>query len=98
MIFQMDYQENFFKEQMDKIHRATEEKEQLFEKLQQEEHGKAKLSDLNSGTPEEKRLRYYFFWKISASVNDFVIKHIMLSDENRLLRQSQNFLIKLRNL
>ncbi|XP_042374481.1 protein SUPPRESSOR OF GENE SILENCING 3 homolog [Zingiber officinale] len=54
---EMDYQEHFFKEQMDKIHSATEEKERLFEKLQQEECAKAKHSDLNSGTTEEKKLR-----------------------------------------
>ncbi|XP_042441293.1 protein SUPPRESSOR OF GENE SILENCING 3 homolog [Zingiber officinale] len=54
---EMDYQEHFFKEQMDKIHKVTEEKEQLFEKSQQEERAKAKHSDLNSGTTEEKKLR-----------------------------------------
>ncbi|RRT35983.1 hypothetical protein BHE74_00022179 [Ensete ventricosum] len=53
----MDYQEKFFKEQMDKIHKATEEKEKTFEKLLQEERAKAKHSDVNCGTNEEQRLR-----------------------------------------
>ncbi|CAL9135303.1 unnamed protein product [Musa textilis] len=54
---EMDYQEKFFKEQMDKIHKATEEKERTFEKLLQEERAKAKHSDVNCGTNEEQRLR-----------------------------------------
>ena len=38
---QMDQQDLFYKEQIDKIHRATEEKERIFEKLLQEERSKA---------------------------------------------------------
>ncbi|XP_008795270.1 protein SUPPRESSOR OF GENE SILENCING 3 homolog [Phoenix dactylifera] len=54
---EMDYLEQFFKEQMDKVHNAIEEKESTFEKLLQEERTKAKQSVVDSGTSEDRRLR-----------------------------------------
>ncbi|XP_020573678.1 protein SUPPRESSOR OF GENE SILENCING 3 homolog [Phalaenopsis equestris] len=45
----MDFQEHFFKDQIDKIHKHTEEKERQYEKLLQEERAKAKSADSNSG-------------------------------------------------
>ncbi|KAJ0982448.1 hypothetical protein J5N97_010703 [Dioscorea zingiberensis] len=50
----MDIQENFFKEQMMKIHKMTEEKEKKFEQLFQVEREKAKQADIESGTNEER--------------------------------------------
>ncbi|KAK8934268.1 hypothetical protein KSP39_PZI014360 [Platanthera zijinensis] len=44
----MDYQERFFKEQIEKIHKHTEDKELEYEKLLQGERVKAKTSDSNS--------------------------------------------------
>lgn len=41
----MDNQERFLKEQMDKIHKMTKEKERNFEQQLQEERAKAKDSD-----------------------------------------------------
>ncbi|XP_020688580.2 protein SUPPRESSOR OF GENE SILENCING 3 homolog [Dendrobium catenatum] len=43
----MDYQERFFKDQIDRIHKHTEEKERRYEKLLQEERAKAKYTDSN---------------------------------------------------
>ncbi|XP_008786464.2 protein SUPPRESSOR OF GENE SILENCING 3 homolog [Phoenix dactylifera] len=54
---EMDYQEQFFKEQMDKVHKATEDKERMFEKLLQQERAKAKQSDVDGGTHEDRRTR-----------------------------------------
>ncbi|PKA66755.1 Protein suppresor of gene silencing 3 like [Apostasia shenzhenica] len=53
----MDFQERFFKEQIEKIHRHTEEKEKEYEKLLQEERAKAKLAESNSGNTEDSKLR-----------------------------------------
>lgn len=53
----MDNQEHFFKEQMEKVHKATEEKERIYERLLQEERAKAKQSDIDSGTTEDRKLR-----------------------------------------
>nr|CAD1842145.1 unnamed protein product [Ananas comosus var. bracteatus] len=54
---EMDNQERFFKEQMEKVHKATEEKERIYERLLQEERAKAKQSDIDSGTTEDRKLR-----------------------------------------
>ncbi|WOL14274.1 hypothetical protein Cni_G23054 [Canna indica] len=54
---EMDYQENFFKEQMDKIHKATEEKERRFEEMLQQERAKANHLDANCVIGEEQMLR-----------------------------------------
>lgn len=51
----MKYQEEFFHSQIEDIHKATEEKEKLFEKLLQEERSKARRFDVDSGTTEEDR-------------------------------------------
>lgn len=53
----MDNQERFFKEQMEKVHKATEEKERIYERLLQEERAKAKQCDIDSGTTEDRKLR-----------------------------------------
>lgn len=54
---QMKYQEEFFHDQIEKIHKATEEKEIKFEKLLQEERAKARQSDVDSGSTEDRRQR-----------------------------------------
>lgn len=51
--------ENFFKDQMAAIHEALEAKERAFEKLLQEERERLKLSNSNSGSTEERKLRYW---------------------------------------
>lgn len=53
----MDFQENFFKEQMAEVQKDIEEKERKYEILLQEERAKAKQSDVNSGSNEERKLR-----------------------------------------
>lgn len=54
---EMDFQDRFFKEQMNKIHTATEEKEGMYEKLLQQARAKAKQSDVDCGTHEDRRIR-----------------------------------------
>ncbi|OMO90394.1 hypothetical protein CCACVL1_07380 [Corchorus capsularis] len=54
---EMDTQEEFFKEQIQKIHDARDEKEEKFEKLQQEEREKVKQSSPNPSNTEEYRRR-----------------------------------------
>jgi hypothetical protein len=53
----MKYQEEFFHSQIEDIHKATEDKEKLFEKLLQEERSKARRFDVDSGTTEDRKLR-----------------------------------------
>lgn len=53
----MDYQEQFFKEQMENVQKDIEEKERKYEILLQEERAKAKQSVVNSGTNDERRIR-----------------------------------------
>ncbi|KAG2623448.1 hypothetical protein PVAP13_3KG061400 [Panicum virgatum] len=54
---EMKYQEEFFHNQIESIHRITEAKEEEFEKLLQEERAKARRFDVDSGTTEDRRLR-----------------------------------------
>ncbi|OMO61141.1 hypothetical protein COLO4_33528 [Corchorus olitorius] len=54
---EMDTQEEFFKEQIQKLHDARDEKEEKFEKLQQEEREKVKQSSPNPSNTEEYRRR-----------------------------------------
>lgn len=54
----MDYQESFFKDQIAKIRNVIEEKEKMFEQRLQAEQAKAKQSDTDSGTNEERIHRY----------------------------------------
>ncbi|XP_058097548.1 protein SUPPRESSOR OF GENE SILENCING 3 homolog [Magnolia sinica] len=54
---EMDYMERFFKDQVAVIHETLEAKETAFEKLLQEERDRAKLSNNDSGSKEEKKLR-----------------------------------------
>ncbi|KAG0491242.1 hypothetical protein HPP92_004640 [Vanilla planifolia] len=53
----MDYQERFFEDQIEKIHKHTEEKEKEYEKLLQTERAKAKLANSNSGNGEDGMVR-----------------------------------------
>ncbi|XP_062202460.1 protein SUPPRESSOR OF GENE SILENCING 3 homolog isoform X2 [Phragmites australis] len=53
---EMKYQEEFFHKQIENIHKATEVKEKVFEKLLQEERSKARCFDVDSGTTEDRRL------------------------------------------
>jgi len=54
----MKYQEEFFHNQIESIHSITEAKEEEFEKLLQEECAKARRFDVDSGTTEDRRLRW----------------------------------------
>ncbi|KAG2615259.1 protein SUPPRESSOR OF GENE SILENCING 3 homolog isoform X1 [Panicum virgatum] len=54
---EMKYQEEFFHNQIESIHKITEAKEKEFEKLLQEERAKARHFDVESGTTEDRRLR-----------------------------------------
>ena len=54
----MKYQEEFFHNQIESIHKITEAKEKEFEKLLQEERAKARHFDVESGTTEDRRLRW----------------------------------------
>lgn len=53
----MDYLEQFFKEQIEKVHKATEEKEKNFQSQLQEERFKATQSDIDVGSNEDRELR-----------------------------------------
>jgi len=53
----MKYQEEFFHSQIEDIHKATEDKEKLFEKLLQEERSKARCFDVDFGSNEDRMLR-----------------------------------------
>ncbi|XP_043720575.1 protein SUPPRESSOR OF GENE SILENCING 3-like isoform X2 [Telopea speciosissima] len=55
---EMDYQENFFKDQISFIQHSLEEKERNFEKQLQEERQKMKQSNVNSTSKEDQKLRY----------------------------------------
>lgn len=54
---EMDFQEQFYKEQMDKVQKDIEEKVRKYDFLLQVERAKAKQSDVNSGSNEEQRFR-----------------------------------------
>ncbi|PIA47074.1 hypothetical protein AQUCO_01400045v1 [Aquilegia coerulea] len=54
---EMDYQEQFFKEQMDIIHKTLEEKEKDFEEQLQKERNKVKQSNADPRTQEDDRHR-----------------------------------------
>jgi hypothetical protein len=62
LVLQMKYQEDFFHNQIEHIHKATEDKEKMFEKLLQEERSKARRFDVDSGTIEDRMLRYKTIW------------------------------------
>lgn len=68
---EMKSQEKFFHDQIENIHKATEEKESKFEKLLQEERAKARQCDVDSGTTENRRLRKeQIQWFIDSQVKD----------------------------
>ncbi|KAG4180264.1 hypothetical protein ERO13_A10G158700v2 [Gossypium hirsutum] len=54
---EMDFQEQFFKERIKFIHEARDEKEESFEKLQQQQREKVKRSNPNPSNTEEYRHR-----------------------------------------
>ncbi|GAB2277241.1 Protein SUPPRESSOR OF GENE SILENCING [Dionaea muscipula] len=54
---EMVFQEQFFRDQIKKIHEATDAKEDDFEKLQQEGRKKVELSSTNASTVEDLRCR-----------------------------------------
>ncbi|KAE8694967.1 SGS3-like protein [Hibiscus syriacus] len=54
---EMDYQEQFFQEQIKFIHEARDEKEECFEKLQQQQRENVKLSNPNPSNTEEYKRR-----------------------------------------
>lgn len=55
----LDFQEQFFKDQLKLIHEARDAKEEDFENLQQKERGeKAKQLSSNPSNSEEYRRRY----------------------------------------
>ncbi|KAB2044256.1 hypothetical protein ES319_D01G076000v1 [Gossypium barbadense] len=53
----MDFQEQFFKERIKFIYEARDEKEESFEKMQQQEREKVKQSNPNPSNAEEYRRR-----------------------------------------
>ncbi|KAK1288198.1 hypothetical protein QJS10_CPB19g00096 [Acorus calamus] len=53
---EMDAQESFFKNQLEKIHTSMEEKEQMLEKLLQDDRN-AKQVDADSGSNEDRQLK-----------------------------------------
>lgn len=53
----MDFQEQFFKDQIKIIHEARDAKEDNFEMLQQEEREKVKQSNSNPTNTEDHRRR-----------------------------------------
>ncbi|XP_052192935.1 protein SUPPRESSOR OF GENE SILENCING 3 [Diospyros lotus] len=54
---EMDFQEQFFKDQLKIIHEARDAKEDDFEKIQQEEREKVKQSNANLSSTEDRRRR-----------------------------------------
>ncbi|KAF5745075.1 XS domain-containing protein / XS zinc finger domain-containing protein-related isoform 1 [Tripterygium wilfordii] len=54
---EMDYQEQFFKEQIRVIHEARDAKEEDFEKIQQEEREKVKKLNVNASNSEDHKRR-----------------------------------------
>ncbi|KAB2079525.1 hypothetical protein ES319_A05G010400v1 [Gossypium barbadense] len=66
----MDFQEQFFKEQIKFIHEARDEKEEKFEKLQQQQREKFVKQSTNTSNTEEYRRRA-----------DEIAKFIKLQDE-----------------
>ncbi|XP_073013393.1 protein SUPPRESSOR OF GENE SILENCING 3 homolog [Typha latifolia] len=91
---EMDFQEQFFKEQMDKVYKATEEKERIFEKLLQEERVKARQSDVDSGTSEDRKHRK----EEIAKFIDSQVKGVKEFEEEReeLIRSHEEKKVELR--
>ncbi|OVA05798.1 XS domain [Macleaya cordata] len=54
---EMDYQEQFYKDQINMIHGTLEEKERAFEERLQEERKKVRQSNVDSRTTEDKQMR-----------------------------------------
>ncbi|PPR95380.1 hypothetical protein GOBAR_AA25284 [Gossypium barbadense] len=70
LLLDMDFQEQFFKEQIKFIHEARDEKEEKFEKLQQQQREKFVKQSTNTSNTEEYRRRA-----------DEIAKFIKLQDE-----------------
>uniref|UniRef100_A0A1D1XZ20 Protein SUPPRESSOR OF GENE SILENCING 3 n=1 Tax=Anthurium amnicola TaxID=1678845 RepID=A0A1D1XZ20_9ARAE len=91
---EMDQQEHFFKKQMDKVHKATEEKERIFEKLLQEERAKARQAYIDTGTKEDQRLR-----KVEiAKIIDSQVKGVeeFLAERDRLVHAHEDKKVEMR--
>jgi hypothetical protein len=69
----MKYQEEFFHNQIESLHKITEAKEKEFEKLLQEERSKARRFDVDSGTTEDRRLRW-----VTNSQLDGIVPYLQL--------------------
>ncbi|TYI96831.1 hypothetical protein E1A91_D01G101300v1 [Gossypium mustelinum] len=70
-LLHMDFQEQFFKERIKFIHEARDEKEESFEKLQQQEREKVKQSNPNPSNAEEYKRRAD---EIAKFIKDKLIK------------------------
>jgi hypothetical protein len=57
LFMKMYMQENFFKEQIKIIHETRDEKEESFERLQQEQREKIKLLNANPSSADESSQR-----------------------------------------
>ncbi|ONK77382.1 uncharacterized protein A4U43_C02F5950 [Asparagus officinalis] len=95
---QMDFLEQFSKEQLAKVQKDIEEKERQFEVLLQEERAKAKLSDVNSGSSEERELRKEKIQRFIDSqvkgVEEFEIERekLMLEHEEKKVELKRRYL------
>ncbi|XWS33072.1 hypothetical protein CRYUN_Cryun22dG0047100 [Craigia yunnanensis] len=68
----MDFQEQFFKEQIKFIHEARDVKEENFEKLQQQQREKVKQSNPNPSNTEEYRRRYIILILLADEIAKFI--------------------------
>lgn len=59
--WKMNMQEQFFKDQIRIIHNSRNEKEEDFERMQQEEREKVKQLSTSHLNAEERRLKYVIF-------------------------------------
>lgn len=71
----MDYQEQFFKEQIKVIHEARDAKEDDFEKFQQDKREKVKQLSGNPSAIEDPRTRYgcHFYYGYCSLVSGIVL-------------------------
>ncbi|CAN6330805.1 unnamed protein product [Urochloa humidicola] len=91
---EMKYQEEFFHNQIDSIHKITVAKEKEFEKLLQEERSKARSFDVDSGTTEDRRLRKEHVQKfIDGQVKDVAEFE---AERDELIRAHEENWIKLK--
>ncbi|XP_077249688.1 protein SUPPRESSOR OF GENE SILENCING 3 homolog [Tasmannia lanceolata] len=97
---EMDSMEQFFKEQVALIHEGLEEKEDEFEKSFQEQREKAKQSNADSGSKEEREHRQEEVEKIivtqSKDVEKFEAERekLMLAHEKKMTELKRKYLEK----